>query len=74
VTAKYEQILTPAILQIWQKQAADSIITDYILELFEELSKNNAYYPALCNTALPFLRQVFTTPNTDPLIYAVSRR
>ncbi|KAG1180299.1 hypothetical protein G6F70_000463 [Rhizopus microsporus] len=70
VTAKYDQILTPAILQVWQKYASDSIITSYILDLFEELAKNSFYYAALCQTALPFIRQVFTTPNTDPVVQA----
>ncbi|KAG1592125.1 hypothetical protein G6F48_002850 [Rhizopus delemar] len=70
VTAKYEQILTPGILQVWQKYATDSIITSYVLDLFEELARNNFYYASLCRTALPFIRQVFTTPNTDPVIQA----
>ncbi|KAG1471470.1 hypothetical protein G6F56_002098 [Rhizopus delemar] len=68
VTAKYEHILTAGILQVWQKYATDSIITSYVLDLFEELAKNNFYYPSLCRTALPFIRQVFTTPNTSPIV------
>ncbi|KAI8992357.1 armadillo-type protein, partial [Pilobolus umbonatus] len=70
VTAKYEQILTPAVLQIWQKYATDPIITSYILDIFEEFAKNNFYYSNLCRRALPFINQVFTTHNTDPIIYA----
>ncbi|KAI9258508.1 armadillo-type protein [Sporodiniella umbellata] len=68
VTAKYENILTPGILQVWQKYATDSIITSYILDLFEELAKNNYYYPSLCRTALPFIQQVFTAPNVGPIV------
>jgi hypothetical protein len=64
--------LTPGILQVWQKYATDSIITSYVLDLFEELARNNFYYASLCRTALPFIRQVFATPNTDPVIQAVS--
>ncbi|GAN01450.1 importin-9 [Mucor ambiguus] len=70
VTAKYEQILTPAILQIWQKYANDSIITSYILDLFDEFAKNKFYYPNLCSKALPFISQVLSTPDTDPIVYA----
>lgn len=72
VTAKYEQILTPAILQIWQNHAADPIVASYILDLFEEFSKNTFYYPSLCSRALPFISHVFSTPNTDPTVFAVS--
>ncbi|CEP15960.1 hypothetical protein [Parasitella parasitica] len=70
VTAKYEHILTPAILQIWQKYANDSIITSYILDLFEEFAKNEFYYNALCDKALPFISQVLSTPDTDPVVLA----
>ncbi|CAO3648112.1 unnamed protein product [Mucor hiemalis] len=70
VTAKYEHILTPAILQVWQKYAADSIITSYILDIFEELAKNAHYYAALCATSLPFISQVFSTPDTDPIVHS----
>ncbi|KAI7889931.1 armadillo-type protein [Mucor mucedo] len=70
VTAKYEHILTSAILQVWQKYASDSIITSYILDIFEELAKNTYYYPSLCATALPFINQVFSTTNTDPIVHA----
>ncbi|GAA5804125.1 hypothetical protein HPULCUR_009611 [Helicostylum pulchrum] len=70
VTAKYEHILTPAILQVWQKYASDSIITSYILDIFEEFAKNASYYPSLCTKALPFINQVFSTANTDPSVYA----
>ncbi|KAI8338795.1 armadillo-type protein [Choanephora cucurbitarum] len=70
VTARYEHILTPAILQIWEKHASDSIITSYILDLFEEFAKNTYYYAALCKTALPFVSQVFSSPNTDPIVHA----
>jgi hypothetical protein len=59
-------------LQIWQKYATDSIITSYILDLFEEFSKNTYYYAALCTTALPFISQVFSTTNTDAIVHAVS--
>lgn len=64
--------MTPAILQVWQKYAADSIITSYVLDIFEELAKNTFYYNALCATALPFISQVFSTANTDPIVHSVS--
>ncbi|KAI8640342.1 armadillo-type protein [Parasitella parasitica] len=70
VTAKYEHILTPAILQIWQNYADDSIITSYILDLFEEFAKNEFYYSSLCTKALPFISQVLSTPDTDPVVLA----
>ncbi|KAI8975506.1 armadillo-type protein [Mycotypha africana] len=70
VTAKYEQILTPAILDVWQAYAADPIISSCILDLFEALAENTYYYHALCTRALPFINQVFSTPNTDVVIYA----
>ncbi|KAI8368240.1 armadillo-type protein [Radiomyces spectabilis] len=68
VTARYEQILTPAVLEIWKKFPSDSIITSYILDVFEDFAKNQLYYPALCARALPFISQVLTTPETDPSI------
>ncbi len=36
--------MTPGILQVWQKYGTDSIITSYVLDLFEELARNNFYY------------------------------
>ncbi|KAI7871897.1 armadillo-type protein [Spinellus fusiger] len=70
VTAKYEHVLTPAVLDIWKRFPSDSIITSYILDVFEEFAKNPHYAPALYVTALPFLTQVFTTPNADPSVYS----
>ncbi|KAI7903140.1 armadillo-type protein [Cokeromyces recurvatus] len=70
VTAKYEHILTPAILQLWEKNATDSIITSYILDLFEEFAKNTFYYSSLCARALPFIGQVLSTANTNPIVYS----
>ena len=62
--------MTSAILQVWEKYAADSIITSYVLDLFEELAKNSFYYPALCSTSLPFIGQVFATPDIDPVVFS----
>ncbi|KAG0175607.1 Importin 9 [Apophysomyces sp. BC1015] len=70
VTARYEQVLTPAVLEIWKKFPSDSIITSYVLDVFEQFAKIPVYYPALCARALPFLNQVLTTPAADPIVYA----
>ncbi|KAI9023057.1 armadillo-type protein [Phycomyces nitens] len=70
VAAKYEHILTPAVLDIWKRFPSDSIITSYILDVFEEFAKNPHYAPALYARTLPFLNQVFTATGTDPTVYS----
>ncbi|ORX54369.1 ARM repeat-containing protein [Hesseltinella vesiculosa] len=70
ITARYEQTLTQAILDAWNKFSTDSIINSYILDIFEEFSKNEHYFPSLCNRALPFIAQVLTEANVEPTIKA----
>ncbi|ORZ19612.1 armadillo-type protein [Absidia repens] len=70
VTARYEQTLTPAVLDIWKKFPSDSIITSYVLDVFEEFAKNTVYYPSLCTRSLPFINQVLNTANTEPTVLA----
>ncbi|KAI8076801.1 armadillo-type protein [Halteromyces radiatus] len=70
VTAQYEQTLTSAVLDVWRRFPSDTIITSYVLDVFEEFAKNSLYYPALCTRSLPFIGEVFTTANTDPVILA----
>jgi hypothetical protein len=72
VTVRYEQTLTPAILDIWKKFPSDSIITSYVLDVFEEFAKNSLYYPSLCTRTLPVISEVFSTPNAEATILAVS--
>ncbi|KAI9307964.1 armadillo-type protein [Cunninghamella echinulata] len=70
VTAQYEHILTPTVLDIWKKFPSDSIITSYVLDVFEEFAKNPLYFPSLCNRSLPFISQVLNTPDAEPIVYA----
>ncbi|KAI8336598.1 armadillo-type protein [Chlamydoabsidia padenii] len=70
VTARYEHTLTPAVLDIWKKFPSDSIITSYVLDVFEEFAKNTLYYPSLCTRSLPFISEVFSSTNAEPTVLA----
>ncbi|KAI7859526.1 armadillo-type protein [Circinella umbellata] len=70
VAAKYEYVLTPAVLETWKKFPTDSIITSYILDLFESFAENPAYFPPLCARSFPFFDQVFKTPGNTPAVLA----
>ena len=65
-------MLTPAVLETWKKFPTDSIITSYILDLFESFAENPAYFPPLCARSFPFFDQVFKTPGNTPAVLAVS--
>lgn len=72
MAARYEHVLTPAVLDVWKRFPADSIITSYILDILEEFSRNANYFPALYTRLLPFLDQIFKTPSTDQAVLSVS--
>lgn len=72
VTAQYEHILTPAVLNTWKRFPTDSIIASYILDAVEGFAKNEHYAPALYGRCLPFLDSVFKTVSNQPVVMAVS--
>lgn len=69
---QYEATLTNIVLEIWKKYANDHIITSFVLDLFEDFSKSQQYFPALASRALPFIDQVLKTAADSPLVLAVS--
>lgn len=70
VTAQYEHILTPAVLNTWKRFPTDSIIASYILDAVEGFAKNEHYAPALYGRCLPFLDSVFKTVSNQPVVMA----
>ncbi|RUS18224.1 hypothetical protein BC937DRAFT_89014 [Endogone sp. FLAS-F59071] len=55
VTARYEALIVPLVLEVWRKYPADHIVAGVVMDLFEELARNRALYHALSARALPLL-------------------
>jgi len=58
VTASYESVLVPSLLEVWKNNPSDSLLATYVLDLFDDLAKNEVMYVSLCSKILPYMREV----------------
>ncbi|KAM3584016.1 hypothetical protein VKS41_003985 [Umbelopsis sp. WA50703] len=61
VTARYESVLIPSLLEVWKNHPSDSLLASYVLDLFDDLAKNELIYPSLCGRVLPYMREVLVS-------------
>ncbi|CAI2183780.1 12083_t:CDS:10 [Funneliformis geosporum] len=55
VTARYEHVIGPLVIDVWMKNPTDHLIVSVITDLFESLASNTAAYAAFQSRALPSL-------------------
>ncbi|CAG8445061.1 3579_t:CDS:10 [Funneliformis caledonium] len=55
VTARYEHVIGPLVIDVWMKNPTDHLIVSVITDLFESLASNTAAYAAFQSRALPTL-------------------
>jgi len=61
VTASYESVLVPSLLEVWKNHPSDSLLASYVLDLFDDLAKNEIMYVSLCSKILPYMREVLVS-------------
>ncbi|CAG8583002.1 8092_t:CDS:10, partial [Paraglomus brasilianum] len=62
VTAQYEQVLGPLIIDIWEKHPTDVIIEPVVVDLFETLANNSTAYSTFQARALPHIAKAIAEP------------
>ncbi|GJJ78574.1 importin-9 [Entomortierella parvispora] len=65
VSAEYESILGPLVLDNWVKYPADHLISIDIMDLFDNLALNQYMHPALSARAMPVLVGMISPENPD---------
>ncbi|KAG9295192.1 hypothetical protein G9A89_006173 [Geosiphon pyriformis] len=66
VTAQYEHIISPLVIEVWVNHSTDQLITAVVTDLFEILASNSSMYATFQARALPPLANAIGDPtNTD---------
>ncbi|KAF0552301.1 ARM repeat-containing protein [Gigaspora margarita] len=69
VTARYENLIGPLIIDVWMKHPTDHTIYPLVTDIFEELSSNVDVHASFQARALPPLANILIN-NTDPAVTA----